>query len=59
MTNQHRPDCQLLTVPIYGLCTCDFDQRVKADKKSNYRSIGDWVRRGFRDARGLLITPRN
>lgn len=25
----HRPDCQLLTVETYGLCTCDFDQRMR------------------------------
>lgn len=24
----HLKDCQLLTVPSYGLCTCDFDQRA-------------------------------
>lgn len=24
---EHRDDCQLLTVPTYGLCTCDMDER--------------------------------
>lgn len=27
----HREDCQLLTVETYGLCTCDFDERMKAE----------------------------
>lgn len=31
----HRPDCQLLTVETYGLCTCDFDQRMKAMTSQN------------------------
>lgn len=26
----HRADCQLLTVPTYGLCTCDFKARMAA-----------------------------
>lgn len=25
----HRPDCELLTVPTHGLCTCDFDRRAE------------------------------
>ena len=27
---EHRPDCQLKTVGTFGLCTCDFDQRMSA-----------------------------
>lgn len=26
----HRSDCQLLTIETYGLCTCDFDDRMRA-----------------------------
>lgn len=28
----HRADCQLLTVETYGLCTCDLNDRVLAEK---------------------------
>lgn len=34
----HRPDCQLLTVPVYGLCTCDFDQRKRVDEAMRTRT---------------------
>lgn len=27
----HRMNCQLITVPHFGLCTCDFDERKRLD----------------------------
>lgn len=32
---------------------------IRADKKSNYSSISDWLRNGFKDARGIPIIPEN
>lgn len=28
---EHAADCQLYTVTAHGLCTCDFDARMRAD----------------------------
>lgn len=40
----HHIDCQLLTVPTYGLCTCDFDQRMMKTSRNqvvytDFRSV--------------------
>jgi hypothetical protein len=37
---EHAADCELITVPTYGLCTCDFDKRM-----------AQWIEGRRRDAR--------
>jgi len=44
MPVEHRPDCELLTVETYGLCTCDFDKRMAAHEKK----VRQWEREADR-----------
>ena len=46
---EHAKDCQLFTVPTYGLCTCDFDKRMAANMSH--------IRREARIARAKKYTP--
>ena len=45
---QHHSNCQLLTVPTYGLCTCDFDQRMSAHIRNSFRKPSFYIRQGDR-----------
>ena len=45
---EHRKDCELLTVETYGLCTCDFDKRMKNEAEARVLAV-----RGSYDAPGF------
>lgn len=36
----HREDCELLTVETHGLCTCDFDARMRQAERDRIRDEG-------------------
>lgn len=52
MEIEHRPGCELLTVPVYGLCTCDFDER--AARKEELAAWGQAVEK-IEDEANCLI----
>lgn len=52
----HRPDCQLGLLEVPGLCTCDFDQRMRlaqrfkdADKRVSLDEMNRFATPGFEE----------